>query len=208
MYKYFYHYREKPDKKTQQLFNEGHSIEQAARDLLFGHGMNVAPANPKQWNQSISITKKLIANNEPVIYEAAFEHQGVMCAVDVVSNEQGKLTCYEIKRGSHVKEVYLLDAALQYWVLKYNNSPITDFCLILFDGDRTSDSFHKDDFKIVSVLEQIQAMQTFVKKGIQAAYETLQQNEIPSIEMGKHCHEPYDCDFIRYCTKQQQSIQN
>lgn len=203
LYKNYYQYRDQPSEKTKLLFQEGHNIELIAKNSLFPGGIDLRPKNPKSWKQSIEITGQLIRNNQPVIYEAAFNHKGVMCAVDICVVENQALSIYEIKRGSEVKEIYLKDIALQYWVLAGLNYTIKDFCIINYVGDRDkSENYSSNDFKLTSVLKESQKRKQQVEKQIQKAERISNYGIMPEVDMGSHCYSPYDCDFISFCSKQ------
>lgn len=204
LYKNYYQLRDKPSKETLQLFSEGHQVEEEARKLLFGKGINVKPQSPRSWSKAIQTTKLLIENGEPLIFEAAFNFQGVMCAVDVVKIENNKLQCFEIKRGSSIKDVYLKDCSLQYWVIQNLNYSILNFSLINFIGDRDQSTFSASDFKITSVVESIKKQQEKVTQDVAKAKETLAGQSIPNIAMGNHCYQPYNCDFIGYCSQEKE----
>lgn len=201
LYKNYFHLRDKPSAKKLQLFKQGHDIETQVRQLFHPKGINVAPPHPKSWGKSIAATKLLILNQQPVIYEAAFSYEGIMCAVDITTISNKKLTLFEIKRGAAVKQVYLEDVAFQYHVIASAGYTIEDFFLVNCIGDPQADVFSKDDFTFTSVLDYCQRQQTSVDAQVRQAEKTVQQVEIPVIEMGEHCHQPYDCDFMGLCRK-------
>ena len=47
-------------------------------------------------------------------------------------------------------------------------------------------------FTPTSVLERVQALQPFIKEKELELKDVLQLSIEPNIEMGKHCHKPYD----------------
>ena len=208
LYKNHYQLRDRISPETLRLFQQGHTIEAEARKKLFGDGMNVRPKSPRGWTKSIQTTKLLIENGEPLIFEAAFNFEGIMCAVDVVEVKQSGLHCYEIKRGSRIKDVYLNDCALQYWVIKNAGFSVNNFSLINFQGEKDMTVLKEDDFLITSVIQQLEARFLDVEEQVQRAQRTLNYETIPDIEMGDHCHQPYDCDFIGFCSQQEKMKQN
>lgn len=207
LHKHYYNLRDEPSKKMQALFNEGFQIEEKAREVFFGHGMNVRPASPRAWAKSAEITEQLIENGQPVIYEACFVYEGIMCAVDVVTVQaDGTISCYEIKRGRNIKETYLQDTALQYWVINSLGYTIQAFQLINFQGDLANDEFTKDDFSLTNVKENAITNSEWVAETIKKAESTINLNEPPKIDMGEHCYQPYQCSFVGFCTKQAQQL--
>ena len=208
LYKHHYRLRDKPSTKTLQLFKEGKNVEQLARELLFGEGINVRPKSPRSWPKAIETTKLLIENGQPLIFEAAFNFNGVMCAVDVVKVEENNtISCFEIKRGSKVKLVYVNDCALQYFVIHQLGYKVNDFSLINFQGNKEQEKCSEHDFLITSVLETVNQKLLSVEEQVHKAKQVINLDEVPNIAMGEHCHQPYDCDFIGFCTQQQKTEQ-
>jgi hypothetical protein len=56
-------------------------------------------------------------------------------------------------------------------------------------------------FTIQSVMEQVLQNQATVRNLLSSELAALQQPEVPSIDIGPHCTDPYDCDFIGHCWK-------
>ena len=55
----------------------------------------------------------------PAIFEAAFEHQGVMCRVDVlVRAPNGEWDLVEVKSTGLANEVHVKDLAVQAWIVR------------------------------------------------------------------------------------------
>jgi hypothetical protein len=202
LYKKFYNLRDKADVSQQQRFDRGHRIGKLAHQLFPG-GKDCSPPNPFSYDASIAATKLLVQQHFPVIYEAAFKYNGIMAALDLLEQKDGKWYAYEVKSSFRISATYLLDAAIQYYIITRSGLPLEDFAIInvngdyVFDGQLDVHSF----FKQTSVMDEIQERIPFIERTIEAAIATLDSTEIPDVAIGAQCNKPYPCDFQGYCWK-------
>lgn len=67
----------------QNVFATGTNAGILAQDLFPG-GVNAEPETPFEFHISVQKTKEFIAAGETIIYEAAFNYEGVLCAIDLL----------------------------------------------------------------------------------------------------------------------------
>lgn len=73
----------------QFIFDQGHDVGKLAIQL-FPNGFDASPETPFNYQPSIEATQKAISEGKRVIYEAAFQHNGVLAALDIlVKKEDG-----------------------------------------------------------------------------------------------------------------------
>ena len=74
------------------------------------------------------------------IYEATFNYQGILVMVDILHiNNDGSVEIHEVKHSKEVRDVYINDAAIQYYVINglgYKISKVT----IIHRNDETNDT--------------------------------------------------------------------
>ncbi len=201
LYKNFYQFRDKPSAKQQASFDRGHRVGRLAQ-LLFPGGIYIRPASPRGWPKAIEATSKLLANKQEIIYEAAFQHDGVMCAVDILVQNGSFYDVYEVKSSPGVRQVYIEDMALQYWVLRRQKIQLGKVYLLL--PKKPQDGFidlHMDDMEAIDYTEQLAAMVLDVEEGVRAAARTLTLDNAPEVAMGEQCLKPYPCDFQSTCKR-------
>jgi len=205
LYKNFYRLRDKPSAEQQARFDRGHRVGNLAQ-LLFPGGIDVSPKSPRGWPKSIETTSKLVVLKQPVIYEAAFARNGVMCAMDILAlNNEGEYDAFEVKSSPGIRQIYVEDMALQYWVIREQKIKMGRAHLML--PKKPQDGFTDltmDDMEIIDLTETIQNMQLDVEERIREASRTLELNSIPQITMGEHCNKPYPCDFQGTCLRHKQ----
>lgn len=174
---------------AQQLFPGGVEVPFA--------GLSVA--------EQIEQTQALIAAGCEVIYEASFEFAGIFVKVDIlVRDAQGDKVgwqLHEVKMATSVKPVNLADVAIQYYVLNGCGLQISAAYLVHIDNQyvRQGDLDVQQLFVGDDVFDAVLELQAELPERIAALRATLSGTDEPAIDIGPHCHDPYDCDFIPWC---------
>ena len=188
--------------EQQAKFSQGTSVGELATGL-FPDGTDVTLESFYDFSASIEQTKKLLKQNDVVIYEAAFAFEGVLCALDILVKKDGVIKAYEVKSSTEVKSVYIQDAGLQYYVMKSCGYEPADISIVYINNKyvRKGEIDVEQLFTIATVKEEILAFQPEIPALLQEAKTTLEGGDIPSIDIGPHCHDPYSCDFVGHCWK-------
>jgi hypothetical protein len=202
LYKNNYQDRDPVSRALQDKFDRGHRVGMLAREIFPG-GKDCSPPTVFQYDQSIAATKALVMRGEPVIYEAAFKHEGVMVALDILCYRDGKWYGYEVKSSIRTSRTYLQDAAIQYHVITKSGLPLEDILLVHLNGNytRKGEIDLQQLFRLVSVKEEVLEQQAEIENAILAAREVLSLSSAPEQETGVHCYRPYPCDFLGTCWK-------
>ena len=188
------------DEQQTAIFAAGTDAGILARDLFKG-GFDATPPNPYSYHISIAQTAEQIANGQTVIYEAAFQYDGVMCAVDILVKEEDGWHAYEVKGTNSLKPQHQDDAALQYYVLSKSGLPLNDFSVVHFNKEyvRFGAIDVQQLFKAASVKEYAVAQEQFIASKIDELKTVLANKEEPIIEPGDFCFKPYECNFTGHC---------
>jgi len=138
-----------------------------------------------------------------VIYEAAFQFEGVLAALDILVLANGKYYAYEVKSSTEIKEYHYNDASLQYWVLKGCGIKVEDFFIVHINNEYMKDGEIDVDqlFTKQSVLTEILDMQRKVYQEVMSMKQMFDSRMLPEIEIGEHCDKPFACDFQGHCWK-------
>ena len=189
-------------KSQQAIFDHGHEVGELARQIFPG-GVIAAFDLPEGFMRSIKKTKELIEEGQPVIYEAGLMVENTHCFVDILVKENNKWFIYEVKSSTGVKDVYIYDAAFQYYVLSNLGLEIEDVSIVFINNQyiREGDIDIHQLFTIESVFERITEIQPLVKNLLTNQVAALQKPDKPNIDIGPHCFNPYDCSFMGYCWK-------
>lgn len=231
LYKNKYDQRFVPD-EVQRKFNTGHSIGELAQHLfpsgtdasafqMLQHQLKVLqgktplqiPNFPYKLKQNLWLQQTQDALNNVIkdIYEAAFTFNDVFAAVDILHTSEDGYEAYEVKSSFDVKDVYIHDCALQYYVISHNIG-LQDIFLVYPDENYVNSlGIGIDDLTIEncdvqklfikkSILNEVLALQSTVEEELKTIKPILTQRTEPRIAIGNHCNQPYECDFLRYCT--------
>lgn len=198
-------YRYRPDLRDdisaeqEAIFQRGHDVGKLARDLFPG-GADSSPVN-KDYAGAVKRTAELIEGGEKVIYEAAFLYNGVLCLGDILVKGRGGWKLYEVKSSTGLKDVYLPDAAVQYYIMTGCGIKLTDVSIVYLNNQymRQGELNLNELFTIESVLDQVEDMQDEVIEQVDVLSKILTQKKVPSIDIGSHCFDPYNCDFMGHC---------
>lgn len=202
LYKNHYNLRDTISLSQQALFTRGTDIGLLAQGIFPG-GVDASPADRFRFQESVSRTIELIQNGTEIIYEAAFQFDGVLAAIDIMVKKNEKWYAYEVKSASKVSGTYILDAALQYYVITKSGLRLENISIIHLNTSyiRKGELELRKLFKATSVLEEVISKQELINTKIEQAKITLADSMEPPVKIGKHCFEPYSCDFMGHCWK-------
>ena len=116
------------------IFQQGTDVGMLAR-VLFPGGVDASPATNFDYQQSVADTARYIAEGQKVIYEAAFQFEGILCAIDIMVKKRGKWHAYEVKSSTKVKEPFIQDAALQYHVITQSGIEVADIAIVHLNNE-------------------------------------------------------------------------
>lgn len=201
-------YKKQPDLTAeltagqQMVFEKGTDVGLLARQLFPG-GKDASPIDHFHYPEAIQYTGELVQAGETIIYEAAFQYDKVMAALDILVNNKGNWFAYEVKSSTEIKDYQLTDAALQYYVMTSSGLVIEDFFIIHINNEyvRKGDLDLKQLFRIVSVKKEVLSLQKDIPNKIKEFKNVLQSTIEPVKDIGPHCSDPYDCEFIDHCWK-------
>jgi len=203
LHKYKPDVRDEMDEEQQAIFQRGTDVGKLAEELFPG-GVDARPKDTYSYQQSVADTARYIAEGRKVIYEAAFQYEGLLCAVDILVQRRGKWYAYEVKSTTKVKPEHLPDAAFQYYVMTNAGLELKDFSIVHLNNQyiRNGQLDIKQLFTLESVLEEIEPLQEFIHAQALVLKTMLQNKQtMPAIEVGDHCNKPYACDFQGFCFK-------
>ena len=201
LYKYYPNLRE-VEKSTEAKFESGHEVGKLAQQLFSG-GIDCGMEHTNDIKKSLSLTSEALKEGKNVIYEAAFQYKGMLAFADIMVKEKGKWNLYEVKSSVKIKEYQLNDVTIQYYILTSAGIEIKDFSIVHINSDyiKSGKINLKKFFIIKSVKEEVKIRLKNVEANIKKFKKILNSSDIPSINIGPHCTEPYGCDFYEHCWK-------
>jgi predicted RecB family nuclease len=189
------------DAATEAIFEQGREVGLLARQLFPG---GVEVGSDGGLDQAIRATRELVANPEvPALFEAAFEHDGVLVRVDVLHRRgDGRLRLIEVKSSASLKQEHLDDVAIQYRVLSRCGLDVGSCCLAHVNRSFVFRGGSVDPwrfFRIRNVTRQVAKLQPKLTFQLRAAFTILSMPKAPDIAPGKHCMSPVTCEFFDRC---------
>lgn len=187
------------DERIQYVKDSGSAVGLLAQQLFPG-GMDASPADPYSYQESVLKTTELIAHGSTIIYEAAFQQDGILCAVDILVKEGDAWHAYEVKGAGRVKPQHIEDAAFQYFVLTHSAITLCDISIVHLNMkyNRQGALDIQTLFKKQSIIGDVIDLQNTVARKIAKLKRLVKQPE-PTIDIGPHCLTPYACDFTDHC---------
>ena len=194
--------RDKLPRERLLVFRRGHEVGDLALQLFPG-GVNMRPGHPSAYRKSVTETREHIEKGTKVIYEAAFQYDGILIFLDILVRSGNSWNAYEVKSSGGISDTYLMDAALQYHVITGCGIELESISIIHIDKSYVLDGELEPSglFNILDVTGEALSRQKFVRDQILREKETLARKSSPPVDVGPHCREPYDCDFIGHCWK-------
>lgn len=198
------HLRTAPDSAQQAKFDQGHKIGELAQKVFpGGRDASFAVDLKKNFGTWLTNTKRLINQGESVIYEAAFNYNGSFCAIDILLRKGNAWHAIEVKGSNSLKDYHINDAAVQYYIMSGAGLDIQEFDIMHLNKEyiRYGELDEKTLFIQESVLNTILPIQADIPQKMEEFKAILKNGIEPDIDIGKHCDEPFECDFKDYCWK-------
>jgi hypothetical protein len=180
------------------IFQNGTDVGKLAQDLFPG-GVEV-PYEGLSYAEQVERTRALIENGDDTIYEATFSFDGVFVKIDILHRGESGWELYEVKASTAAKNVHLSDVALQLNVLEGGGLPLTRASVVHIDNTYT----RQGELELARLFAVVDVTQTVRGMQAEAAAEILRQRimlqgDLPAIDIGPYCSNPYDCDFRGHC---------
>ena len=204
LYLYKHHYKLKDPTPTslQAVFDQGTNIGILAQEL-FPNGVDASPENHFKMVESVGKTQKFICQGESIIYEATFQYNNVLAALDILVKDEEGWKAYEVKSSTKVSETYIKDAAIQYYTITNSGIDLKDISIVHINNQYTKDGeldIHQL-FTIESVYDQVLEFLPRIPNEVRILKNVIESSEVPNVDIGPHCSDPYDCDFKGMCWK-------
>jgi len=185
------------DAATQARFNTGHQVGEIARSL-YPDGVLI---ETDDLQQALRETAKVLATSPTLpIFEATFEHDGVLVRADLLLPEDAGYRLVEVKSSASVKDYHLIDAAVQSWVVQNNGLSVTDTAIAHIDTRfvYSGNGDYQGLLKETSITAKLVPLLAEVPDWVASAQATLSGDE-PMITPGPQCDTPFVCPFFEHC---------
>lgn len=187
------------DVTSQSVLDNGTKVGEHARSY-FGEyelvSFNVDKA------EMVDKTRKLMKSVDNIA-EASFCYDSLFCAVDILHRNGDGWDIVEVKSSTEVSDIYLDDAAFQYYVLMMCDVPVKGVYIMHIDNTYVREE--QLDVNKLFVLEDCTdiAIRKFYEikddDRLKLMMEYVSQSEEPEKDIDLCCDKPYPCAYRKYC---------
>ena len=202
LYKHHYNLKDPIPTSLQAVFDQGTNIGLLAQSL-FPNGVDASPVNHFKMGGSVDKTLDFISKGETTIYEATFLYNDVLAALDILAKDHDGWKAYEVKSSTKISDIYIKDAAIQYYTITNSGINLKDISIVYINNQyvKNGEIDINELFTVESVLDQVLDYLPRIPNEIKRLKNVIESPEIPQVNIGPHCSDPYDCDFKGTCWK-------
>ncbi len=193
-----------PDETLQGIFDTGHKVgELACKRFRGGHFIG---HDHRHIRDALEETREVLASDSATaLFEPAFRHQRVLVRVDILERlPAGGWGLIEVKSTTRLKDTFVLDAAIQLWVLRGSGLDVREAGVLTLNRECIYAGGEHDLnalFELHPVLEPATALLESIGAGVSEMQAMLSMPQAPDIHPGDHCFSPYTCPFYTHCTR-------
>ncbi len=188
-----------PDDATQAIFDQGHVVGALAQTLFPG-GIEIG-GDPKDIEGALRQTQELVPKRKP-LFEPAFQHGSAFARADILNPvARGAWDIVEVKSSTSVKEVNVLDLALQRYTYEGAGLTIRKCILMHIDKEYVRDG-EIDATKLFvqqDVTADVAQILPKVADDLAAMVKVIARKTVPQVAIGPHCDDPYECALKERC---------
>ena len=151
-------------------------------------------------------TNNLLKNKPNIIAEACFKYENNFCSVDILKNDIDGVEIYEVKSSTHMEDIYLEDAAYQYYVLSNLGLNVKKVYVVYINSTYVKKGelelnklFNIEDVTHIAKGKQEQIKDNIIE--IDKYMTKYDEKSEPENSIGMHCTNPYNCEYWQYCTR-------
>ena len=174
-------------------------VGELARDRFPG-GVLVEEDYTEQ-RAALASTRELLEQGVPVLYEAAFVHDGVLVRADVMLRDDDVWNLVEMKSSTKAKPEHVTDPAIQTYVVEGTGLAVGK----AFVGHLDKTYVYPGgayDLNALFALDDVTDAVTDYLPSIPAKIADLRgmlDGPCPADRIGKQCSSPYTCGFFGHC---------
>ena len=200
LYKHHYNLKDSISPQLQAIFNQGNMVGHLAQELFPG-GVDASPSSHFKMQEAVVKTKAFIEAGETIIYEATFQYNGVLAALDILVKDEDGWKAYEVKSSTSVSETYINDAAIQYYAIVNSGIDLKNISIVYINNqyEKQGAINIQELFTIESVYDRVQDVLPKIPNQVERFKEVIAKDTVPEINIGLQCSNPYNCDFKEHC---------
>jgi hypothetical protein len=181
-------------------FESGKEVGAVARELYPG-GVEII-FDENNFAEQLKLTKAHIDRGVTIIYEPAFDHEGLFTKSDILRKGKQGWNLYEVKKSTKIKKdaFHYEDVAFQFYILRENGLSVNKTYLVHINNqyERQGDIEVEKLFTLNDVTKDVKDLQKKIIEQVNIQKKML-SGRTPKIEIGEYCSVPYECEFMGHC---------
>ena len=142
----------------------------------------------------VAATRAALDAGARVIYDAAFEADGIFVSIDILERAAGGFVIADVVTGLSAKERYVAHAAVQRHVARRAGIDVVRVDVLHIDRD-----VRYADLPKLFTRVDVTARMPPIAEGRAAELATMLEGALPTSPTGAHCREPRNCPFLDRC---------
>lgn len=189
------------DAGVEARFAAGHEVGDAACALCSsGIMIEAEPDLAAALQRTQELTS---ASAQDPVFEATFAHDGVLVRVDIMEPDGlGGWHIAEVKSSTIRKDYHVADLATQLWVLREAGVQVSSAAIRHLNNQffLAEEGNYQGAFVDTQSLEDAKPLALKRPKLVAEIWSVLGGEE-PARDPGDHCHDPFPCEFVGYCSR-------
>jgi hypothetical protein len=190
------------DEVQQARLDSGTDVGKLARKMYPG-GVLV-DSDHEHFQQALGRTKGLIDSGSwPALFEPAFLFNQVRARADILSRlAGGGFSLVEVKSSTQVKDEYLPDAAIQFYVMAGAGLDMRTAAIAHLNRDYVYPGGEYDLKRLFTIADIIDPVRNYLDEipdQLAQMKQVVSADEPPAIGIGRQCESPVTCEFHRHC---------
>lgn len=193
---------------TLHSFQIGHQVGDAARSIYDANGQGaLIDVASEGYDAAFARSAQLLAQSRDPIFEAGLKTEGALAFADVMLPVMDKQSpawkMIEVKSATKVKDYYLDDIAVQTFIAQAAGVKLKAVALACIDTSWVypGGADYQGLLYETDLTEEAFARTEEVRGWLAEAQKVAASSTEPDITVGAHCHEPFECGFCHYCTR-------
>ena len=184
-----------PDAALLAIFDQGNRVG----ELACGHvpGGRLVDLPHGAFRERVALTRELLDQNVPVIYEASFFVDGVYASIDILKRDGKDIRLIEVKASTEIKKEHRPDVAFQLHVARRSGLDVAGVDVMHLNKKCACPHFD-DLFTTEDITSDVEARQADLPARI-AGQLSMLEGDLPDVKIGKHCKTPRECPFMARC---------
>ena len=202
------------EQATEASFRLGDEAGEAAQRYYDPEQKGTIIDREKDFEGAIVHSQALLsAPKSAPIFEAAITTEQTLAFVDVMRpahNGKKIWDLIEVKASTSVKDYHRDDVAFQAFVAKATDLPVNKIILahinnqFIYPGEQDYEGL----FTEADLTQEAFSREDEVKEWVKESQSIAQQKDMPDIQTGPHCHDPYECGFFKFCQSQEEQAEH